>query len=74
MQTELIDCRSKITELTDKWLDIESKVTGKDRAEIVRETLHHYAQLKVEEFNVRHEAYKAKGLLKDNWGKREEKS
>lgn len=73
MVNELIDLRVKITDLADKWLDAESSVTGRDRAEIVREILHHHAQSKVEEFNIRQEAYSAKGLAKDNWGKREAK-
>ena len=69
MTTELIDLRTKITELADKWLDIESKVTGKDRCEIAREVLHHHALEKVDEFNLRQEAYIAKGLLRKVEGK-----
>lgn len=68
MTTELIDLRTKITELSDKWLDIESNVTGRDRAEIVREILHRHAQLEVDNFNLRQEAYSAKGLLRENRG------
>lgn len=74
MASELIDLRAKITDFTDKWLDAESNVTGRDRAEIVREILHLHSQSKVEEFSVRQEAYQAKGLAKDNWGKREAKT
>ena len=69
MTTELIDFRGKLTPLTDKFLDIESKVTGKDRSEIVRELLHGLALEHVDNFNLRHKEYIAKGLLRESQGK-----
>ena len=69
MTTELIDLRTKITALADKWLDIESKVTGKDRCEIAREVLHKIALEHIDEFNLRHKEYIAKGLLRESQGK-----
>lgn len=43
MAAELKDFRGKITAETDVWLDAQSCITGKDKAEIVRDILHEHA-------------------------------
>ena len=43
MSAELIDARTRITELTDAVLDVQHRITGKDRSELMREALHDWA-------------------------------
>ena len=73
MAEDLYDARIKMTVLTAKWVAAEVAATGTKQPEILREALHMYAQSKINEFNLRHKSYTAKGLLGDNWGIREGK-
>lgn len=43
MTVELRDLRAKITVEADSALDVVSRVTGKDRSEIVRDIIHKWA-------------------------------
>lgn len=43
MSAELRDLRAKITVESDAALDVVSRVTGKDRSEIVRDIVHRWA-------------------------------
>lgn len=43
MSADLRDLRAKITVESDAALDVVSRVTGKDRSEIVRDIIHRWA-------------------------------
>ena len=62
MSAELIDARTKITELTDTVLDVRHTITGKDRSEIIREVMHDWALRCELESKLLQSAMKAKGL------------
>ena len=62
MSAELIDARTKITELTDTVLDVRHTITGKDRSEIIREVMHDWALRCELESTLLQSAMKAKGL------------
>ena len=65
---ELIDLRAKITHETDAYLDSMTKATGKDRSELVREILHHYALEEIDKCIKQHKVLCAKGLAGDRRG------
>lgn len=44
MAAELKDFRGKITDMTWCYLEAESRATGRDHSEIVRELLHEWAE------------------------------
>lgn len=62
MSIELIDLRAKITELTDVVLDVQHKMTGKDRSEIVREVLDEWATRCEREATLLCKALESKGI------------
>lgn len=43
MSTALFDFRAKLTEETRVWLEYESRKTGRDKQDIIREHLHRIA-------------------------------
>lgn len=47
MSLELRDLRAKVTAETDAVLLVESRITGRDRSEIVREILQEWAQQRI---------------------------
>lgn len=59
---DLKDFRGKITPETDCVLEAESRVTGKDRAEIVREILHEWAQQRIKVHRVLQHRLVTEGL------------
>lgn len=59
---DLKDLRAKITPEADSALEAASRVTGKDRSEIVREILHGWASQKIDEASVLHRLLLAEGL------------
>jgi len=52
MSADLKDFRGKITRETDVALEAESRVSGRDRADIAREILHAWAAKKLHEASV----------------------
>lgn len=62
MSLELVDARVKITQVTDCVLEAESRASGKDRSEIVREVLNAWAEKKVHESVLLNKLLDAKGL------------
>lgn len=62
MSLPLIDLRGKITAETDVVLDVVSKTSGRDRAEIVREVLAQWAEGKRHEAILLGRALEAQGL------------
>ena len=59
---ELRDLRAKITVETDAVLDCLSKVTGKDRSEIVRDWLHEKSSEYLQVQKLLHARLKAEGI------------
>jgi hypothetical protein len=59
---ELKDLRAKITAESDAVLEAVSRATGRDRAEIVRDVLHVWAQEKIDESMMVHKMLRAQGL------------
>ncbi len=62
MAIELKDFRGKITPEADAALEAVSRVTGRDRSEIVRELVHEWALQKISEASVLHRLLQAEGL------------
>lgn len=62
MSIELKDLRTKITEQTDVWLEVETQASGRDRAEIVRDVLHEIALKKISEASLLCKKMREKGL------------
>jgi hypothetical protein len=62
MSQDLKDFRGKITPESDCVLEAESRASGKDRQEIVREILHGYALEKIEAHKVLVKLLRAEGL------------
>jgi len=62
MSAELKDFRGKITAETDCVLEAQSRVTGVDRSEIVRNLLHKWALERIEESRLLHHQMMAQGL------------
>lgn len=62
MTIELIDLRAKITELTDAVLDVQQRVSGKERSEIVRDVLHEWASCREREATLLRGVLEAKGI------------
>lgn len=63
MCAELKDFRGKITIEADCVLEAESRVTGKERQEIVREILHEWAIQRIQGATVLHRLLHAEGLV-----------
>ena len=59
---ELHDLRAKITVEADAALDVFSRVTGKDRSEIVRDIIHRWALEQVEISSLLQSRLRAEGL------------
>lgn len=62
MSAELKDFRGRITPETDCVIEAESRVSGKDKQEIVREILHGWALNKIRESTVLHRLLLGEGL------------
>lgn len=62
MTAELRDLRAKITVESDAALDVVSRVTGKDRSEIVRDVIHRWALEQVSISSLLHARLRAEGL------------
>lgn len=62
MGIELKDYRGRITPETDCVLEAESRSTGRDRQEIVRDILHDWAQQRIHGAMVLHRLLRAEGL------------
>lgn len=63
MGVELKDYRGRITPETDCVLEAESRSTGKDRQEIVRDILHDWAMQRVRGASVLNRLLQAEGLI-----------
>jgi hypothetical protein len=63
MSADLKDFRGKITPEADCVLEAESRSSGKDRQQIVREILHSYALEKIDAHKVLVKLLRAEGLL-----------
>ena len=59
---DLRDLRAKVTVEADAVLDAESRVTGKDRSEIVRDVLHARASERIEVSTVLRARLEAEGI------------
>jgi predicted DNA-binding protein len=59
---ELRDLRLKITPETHCWLEAESRTTGKDKPQIVRELLHQYVLEKLNQSDIFNSLLVAEGL------------
>lgn len=62
MAEELRDLRAKISVESDAILDAVSRVTGRDRSEIVRDVLHKWAVEQIELATVIRQRLKAEGI------------
>lgn len=62
MSADLKDFRGKITAETDCVLEAQSRVTGVDRSEIVRNLLHKWALERIEEARLLHQQLQAQGV------------
>lgn len=62
MADELRDLRAKISVESDAILDSVSRVTGRDRSEIVRDVLHKWAVEQIELSTVIQSRLKAEGI------------
>ena len=62
MGVELKDFRGRITPEADCVLEAESRSTGRDRQEIVREILHEWAEQRIHGASVLHNLLHAEGL------------
>jgi hypothetical protein len=62
MSVELKDFRGRITPETDCAIEAESRVSGKEKQEIVREILHGWALNKIREATVLHRLLVGEGL------------
>lgn len=62
MASELKDFRGKITLETDCAVEAESRASGKERQEIVREILHEWAVRRIDGASVLHRLLRAEGL------------
>jgi hypothetical protein len=62
MTAELRDLRAKITVESDAALDVVSRVTGKDRSEIVRDIIHRWALEQVSISTLLGQRLKAEGV------------
>lgn len=60
--SELKDFRGKITLESDCALEAESRASGKERQEIVREILHDWAVRRIDGASVLHRLLRAEGL------------
>lgn len=64
MSADLKDLRTKITLETHCWLEAEARATGRDKAEIAREVLHHHALRKIREAEILDGLLKSEGLAR----------
>lgn len=62
MATPLKDFRGKITTETDCVLEALTRVSGKERSELVRDVLHDWAQERIREHSVLEKLLRAEGL------------
>jgi hypothetical protein len=62
MGVELKDYRGRITPETDCCLEAESRSTGRERQEIVRDILHSWALERIHSATVLHNLLRAEGL------------
>ena len=62
MGAELKDFRGKITPEADVVLEAVSRVTGRDRSEIVRDLVHAWALEEISKASVMHRLLQAEGL------------
>lgn len=70
MSQELIDYRGRITPETDCVLEARTRATGKDRQEIAREVLHHWALEEIHAATVMQQQLDAKGISGSGAGTR----
>ena len=68
MTVELRDLRAKITVESDAALDVVSRVTGKDRSEIVRDVIHRWALEQVSISSLLQTRLRAEGLAEAREG------
>lgn len=68
MAAPLKDFRGKITAEADCVLEAMNRVSGKDRSEIVRDILHDWALLKIEEHSVLTRLLRDEGLTGEDEG------
>jgi hypothetical protein len=68
MAEPLKDFRGKITSEADCVLEAMSRVTGKDRSEIVRDVLHGWATDRLREHSILARLLKAEGLAGEHQG------
>lgn len=62
MSVELRDIRAKVTAEADIALEVECATTGKDKSELVREILQHWAMQRIHAANVLARRLKAEGI------------
>lgn len=62
MSLELKDFRGRITDEADCVLEAESRVSGRDRQEIVREILHEWAMKRIHGGTVLHKLLRGQGM------------
>jgi hypothetical protein len=70
MSRDLRDFRGKITPITDAWLEAESRLTGRDKTDIVREVLDAHATRRLREATVLVALARAEGLCGEDEGGR----
>ena len=68
MSIELKDARLKITPEIDVWLEAESRASGKDRAEIMREVLQATALRRIHDARVLTSLALTQGVLRESQG------
>ena len=68
MSVELKDFRCKISPEIDAALEAESRIGGRDRAEIAREILHAWALRKLHEASVLISLARTQGLIGESQG------
>ena len=65
MSIPLKDLRTAVPDVTDVWLEIESRATGKDKAAVAREALNEWAKEKAHAFKIAHRLLQANGAQTD---------
>ena len=68
MAAPLKDFRGKITAETDCVLEAHTRVSGQDRAELVRQILHDWAVERIHEHRVLEKLLRAEGLAGESQG------
>lgn len=69
MSLELRDLRAKVTAETDAVLLVESRISGKDRSEIVRDILQEWAQQRIHAAKLLTSLLERDGLLGEDGGR-----